>query len=150
MYDSREDTLRHIATVEMLIDEVISHLMDRAKFHDASKLESPEKEAFDVWTPKLSDVTYGSGEYRSMLKQMRPAIDHHQQSNRHHPEYFGEKEIAGMDLVDVVEMLCDWKAASLRHKDGDINKSIGVNTKRFHMPQILVDIFNNTIINMKW
>ena len=38
--------------------------------------------------------------------------------NRHHPEHFGEDGIRGMNLPDVVEMLCDWKAASERTKDG--------------------------------
>ena len=34
--------------------------------------------------------------------------------------------VAGMDILDLVEMLCDWKAASERTKDGDFQKSIEI------------------------
>ena len=49
-----------------------------------------------------------------------------------------------MHIVDVLEMLCDWKAATLRHDDGDIMRSIEINAKRFNMPPMLVAIFKNT------
>jgi hypothetical protein len=50
-----------------------------------------------------------------------------------------------MDLIDLVEMFCDWKAATLRHKDGDINKSIEINSQRFKMSDQLKKIFINTL-----
>lgn len=149
-YDSTQETLKHIRNVHYLIEDIIILLIGRAKAHDASKLKSPEKEIFDEWTPRLSASTYGGEEYKNMLRQMRPAVEHHQKNNRHHPEYFEEKEIAGMDLIDLIEMICDWKAATLRHDNGNINRSIEINKNRFSMPQMLVDIFNNTIVNMKW
>ncbi len=49
-----------------------------------------------------------------------------------------------MDLMDVVEMFCDWKAATMRHNDGDIRKSIEINQKRFNMSDDLMEIFKNT------
>jgi hypothetical protein len=36
-----------------------------------------------------------------------------------------------MDLVQVIEMLADWKAATLRHADGDLARSIEQNAERF-------------------
>lgn len=53
--------------------------------------------------------------------------------------------IEGMDLFDIVEMLCDWFAATLRHADGDIDKSIGINEKRFRISPQLSRIFRNTV-----
>lgn len=50
-----------------------------------------------------------------------------------------------MNLVDIIEMLCDWKAATLRHADGDIYKSIEINQKRFGYSDELKSIFINTI-----
>jgi hypothetical protein len=41
-------------------------------------------------------------------------------------------------------MFCDWKAATLRHKDGDIIKSIEQNQKRFGYSDELKAIFLNT------
>jgi len=150
MYDSKSDTLEHIRNVRMFIDSIIIRLMDREQYHDASKLESPEKEVFDEWTPKLSGVTYGSDEYREMLKQMKPAIDHHQKNSRHHPEFFGEDGILGMDLIDLIEMLCDWKAATMRHDDGDIRRSLEINRCRFNMSNSIFILLENTVKNMGW
>ena len=50
-----------------------------------------------------------------------------------------------MNLIDLIEMLCDWKAATLRHEDGDIIKSIEINSKRFDYGGLLKQIFLNTI-----
>jgi hypothetical protein len=51
-------------------------------------MEFPEVAVFDEFTPKLKDVVYGSEQYKEMTRKMKPAITHHQQNNRHHPEYF--------------------------------------------------------------
>lgn len=53
--------------------------------------------------------------------------------------------ILGMSLLDLIEMLCDWKAATLRHDDGDIRKSIEINQKRFGYSDELKTIFLNTL-----
>ena len=135
-YDSRKDTMKQ--------DKVIHCLTDRAMNHDASKLLSPEKECFDEITPLLKNSTYGSEEYKATLRAMKPAIEHHQWNNRHHPEYFGNG-INGMNLIDLVEMICDWKAASERHADGDIYKSLEINKDRFGMNEQLVSILKNTV-----
>jgi hypothetical protein len=45
----------------------------------------------------------------------------------------------------VVEMLCDWLAATKRHADGDIRKSIAFNQKRFGYTDELKSIFLNTL-----
>jgi hypothetical protein len=50
-----------------------------------------------------------------------------------------------MNLLDVVEMLCDWKAASMRHNDGNIHKSIELNADRFRLSPQLVKILENTV-----
>lgn len=48
-----------------------------------------------------------------------------------------------MNLVDIVEMFCDWRAAVKRHADGDVNKSITHNTERFQLGEVLPEIFRN-------
>lgn len=52
--------------------------------------------------------------------------------------------INDMNLLDIVEMLCDWKAASERHNDGNIRKSIEINANRFGLSPQLVKILENT------
>lgn len=50
-----------------------------------------------------------------------------------------------MDLIDLMEMMCDWKAATLRHNDGDINKSLEINQKRFGYSDELKEIMKNSL-----
>ena len=145
MSKSRFKTLRHIETVRNFLNSVIHELMNRQELHDQSKLEDPEVEIFEEYTPKLRDITYGSEEYRQCMKEMRPAIDHHNRMNPHHPEHFGNG-IKGMSLIDLIEMLCDWKAAGLRHNDGDILKSIEMNQERFGYSDDLKAVMVNTAI----
>lgn len=142
--DSRVATYEHIQTVQRFMGTVLQDLMRRQREHDQSKLVSPEVEVFDEFTPKLATSTYGSEEYKSFLAAMKPALDHHYAANSHHPEHYPEG-VKGMSLLDLVEMLCDWKAATMRHKDGDILKSIEFNQKRFGYSDELKQILLNTI-----
>ena len=146
------ETLKHIQNVAYFLNKVSIELMKRAEVHDQSKLEEPELSTFVEFTSKLAGSTYGSDEYKQFLEAMKPALKHHYANNRHHPEHFQEEADATfrgspvncMTLVDVVEMLCDWKAATLRHDDGDIFKSIEINKERFGLSQQLAAILKNT------
>jgi hypothetical protein len=144
MSESKFKTMRHIETVRNYIGEIILELINRQEQHDQSKLQQPEVDIFEVYTPKLRDCVYGSDEYKQYLAEMKPAIDHHNLCNRHHPEHHN-KGIQGMNLVDLLEMLCDWKAATLRHNTGDIFKSLEINQKRFGFSDELKGILKNTV-----
>jgi hypothetical protein len=190
---SRPETLKHIQQVGVFLKKVEQDLASRRIYHDESKLESPEVEVFDEFTPKLAASTYGSDEYKSYLAAMKPALDHHYAANDHHPEHFcwycpvcnlwlnkdqhetapegpndtGTKycprcckngmlyesqlvaeprgSIEGMGLHQLIEMLCDWKAATLRHNDGCIRRSIEHNQGRFGYSDELKQILLNTL-----
>lgn len=144
MYDSAEDTLKHKQNVMEFIQRMCGDLDRRKILHDNSKLDDPEKKIFDEYTPKLANSIYGSEEYKSYLEGMKVALKHHYANNRHHPEHF-ENGIKEMNLVDLIEMLADWKAATLRHNDGDIMKSIEINQERFGYGDELKQIFINTV-----
>lgn len=137
------DTMRHIERVRNLLNLVIRILLERSEEHDQTKLEAPEVELFTEYTPKLAASTYGSPEYEQFKKDIKPALDHHYANNRHHPEHHKDG-INDMTLIDLIEMLVDWKAASERHNDGNIKKSIEINGKRFEMSSQLIRIFENT------
>lgn len=172
-YDSRPDTLAHILVVRDRLEECIKDLHRRQEQHDLSKLEEPEKSAFDEFTPKLRASTYGSDEYESFRVAMGPALAHHYANNSHHPEHWtgsrcdqcGNPEsepctcggsrtstagIRGMSLLDIIEMLADWKAATGRHADGDLAKSIEINQKRFGYSDELKAILTNTAQRLGW
>lgn len=137
------ETMKHIENVRKYIRIFTDALTTRGVKHDASKLESPELEVFTEVTPKLAQLTYGSEEYNASLKELHVALEHHYAGNRHHPEHF-TKGIEDMTLIDIVEMLCDWKAASLRQHDGNLLKSIELNAQRFGYDDQLKKIFINT------
>ncbi len=148
-YDSTEDTLQHIYMVQILLRQIAQQLNERGKVHDKSKLEEPEKSEFDRLTPILKDLKYGSPEYQDSLNELQIALDHHYKHNSHHPQHY-DNGIDGMDLLDIVEMFCDWKAATMRHKEGNFEKSIDINKNRFNMSEQLVNIFENTRKRLNW
>jgi hypothetical protein len=169
----KKDTMDHINQVREFMMIVVNGLTQRALVHDQSKLKSPELEIFVEYTPKLKNSTYGSEEYKGFLQGMGEALKHHYAHNSHHPEHFKkhvciicfkeykqeppnrcetcmngtfteESDIQQMNLLDIVEMFCDWKAATMRHADGDIYKSIDFNKTRFRYSDDLAAIFRNT------
>ena len=103
----------------------------------------------DEYTPKLRHSTYGRDEYKGFLEGMGEGLAHHYAVNRHHPEHFTDG-ILGMTLVDLIEMLADWKAATERHDDGNLARSMLVNTDRFDISAQLVQILVNTADHFGW
>ena len=77
-------------------DEKIAFLLLRNAFtHDRSKLEGVEF----PWIHQVENKA-----------RLITAIEHHQQVNPHHPEYWSG--VAYMPPVSIAEMVCDWKARS--------------------------------------
>ena len=148
-YNSEADTLRHQKRIMQLVNVATAELLKKVALHDNSKLYEPEKPIFDEWTPKLASTSIGTEEYENMKKEMKVALDHHYANNSHHPEH-QENGIDGMDLLEIFEMFFDWKAASERHHDGNIYKSITVNKERFKMSDQLEQIFINTAKRMNF
>jgi len=138
----KKETWKHIAEVRGLLLIVIGKLFKKANRHDASKLQPPEFDLFVKYTPKLAKSIYGSKEYMRLLKELRPALDHHYAKNAHHPNHHA-KGIRGMNLIDLIEMLCDW--ATKKDKKEDIKQSIILNQKRFGYSDDLKLILLNTL-----
>lgn len=137
------ETIQHIDTVRKYIKIVTDALSNRATKHDSTKIESPELEIFTEHTPELEKLTYGSSEYNECLEKLDVALKHHYANNRHHPEHF-VNGIDDMNLIDIVEMFCDWKASSLRQHDGNLLQSIEISAQRFGCSEQLKRIFINT------
>lgn len=148
MNESKFKTLRHIETVRNYLNASAIELLKRGEQHDQSKLMPPEVETFAIYTEKLRGCTYGSAEYRSYLKEMDIALNHHYKNNKHHPQFY-ENGIRDMSLFDLVEMLCDWYSSTLRHNDGDVYKSIEINQERDGYSDELKQIFINTMHELR-
>jgi hypothetical protein len=144
LLDHDSETLKHVNCVRDNLWILIKELDRRAQVHDASKFEEPERSVFAENTPKLAKTEYGTPEYTTLLGEVKVAIDHHYAKNTHHPEHW-PNGIEDMDLLDLVEMLSDWAAATKRNKNGNIHKSIEHNQTRFGISEQLSKIFTNTV-----
>jgi hypothetical protein len=142
--DASFKTMRHMETVRNYLTVCVHELLERGVHHDQSKLEEPEKAAYAQLQGHLRASVYGSPAYFALIAEHKEVLDHHYTHNRHHPE-FHAAGIAGMTLIDLLEMLMDWKSASLRHDTGDVRKSIEINQRRFGYGDELKRIFSNTI-----
>lgn len=141
--ECRVETQKHIERVRYYIRMFTDRLTTRGVNHDKSKLESPEVELFAEHTEALSTTGYQTDEYKQHMEALKDALTHHYALSRHHPEHYSDG-ILGMNLIDIVEMFCDWKAATERHNDGNLLKSIEINAQRFGYDDQLKRIFLNT------
>lgn len=142
-YQTIAETLIHIDLVSSYLESIKLELSKRQYSHDRSKLQPEELDVFVEYTPKLKASEYNSPEYHQNLAEMKVALDHHYAHNRHHPQWFQEG-VMGMTLIDLIEMLVDWKSSTERTKDGCIYKSIEINKDRFNIPEPIVQILRNT------
>lgn len=119
----------------------ISKLLElRAEMHDLSKLAPPEREVFEVFTPKLKTLVYDSPEYKHALIDMGEGLQHHYQFNSHHPEHYFNG-VAGMTLLDLIEMFCDWVAACDQKQ---VQLDIDRNVARFKITPGIAALLTNT------
>ncbi len=142
--DFIKDLVQYKQWVAQNMQTAASELFQRAAVHDNSKFSPEEFEPYEEAFPNLQKYAYGSEELREELRKIKPAIHHHFSVNRHHPEYFGERGINGMNLIDVLEMVCDWMAASKRSQTG-IDKGLEINKERYGISDQLFEIIRNTV-----
>jgi hypothetical protein len=142
-YDSRADTLAHIHLVRDNIDVFVSEMLRRGRDHDASKFSNIEKPGLDEVLPQLEGVAYGSPAWEDIVNRAAEALAHHYCHNSHQPEHYGNQGVAGMDLFDLVEMVCDWMAAASRNSADGVK--VGYNVQKFGIAPQLASIIENTL-----
>lgn len=149
-YDSRPGTREHIQRVQELLGSAQTALKAAGEAHDLSKLVYPEVSGFNEATWKLKTLKYGTPEYTAALEELKPTLDHHYAHNRHHPECH-ERGIHEMDLIDLLEMLADWKAAGERGKDHrGLQFSIEHNAERFGYDEQMTALLIRTAKRLGW
>lgn len=62
----------------------------------------------------------------------------------------GFTSVNKMTLLDLIEMLADWKAAGERHANGSMEKSLEHNQVRFGITEQLSQILKNTARELGW
>lgn len=147
--DFENETRKHQQCVASLLIKISQMLMQRAIEHDRSKFSKEEKELYQKYTPFFKGTKYGSKEYREIVEKMKPAVNHHYLVNKHHPEFNDingfsfqslNDPIKSMDLIDIIEMLCDWLAAGKRSGQLDFEK----NMKKYFIDGQFAQLLRNT------
>lgn len=142
-YDARLEIHDHITKVRRHLLNIAEELLERAHTHDASKFRPPEVEEYLDYEPVVETIPYGTPDNLAARVALRtPGETHHYKVSRHHPEHF-QDGILGMTLVDLAEMLCDWKAASDTSGFGLV-ASIEANQERFGYGDELKRVLLNT------
>jgi len=147
--DVMRETFSHVRRVGNLMLDIGQEINRRAMSHDDSKFSAEEFESFARETPGHREITYGSDEYRAALDRIRPVVNLHQKRNRHHPEYH-DGGVCDMTLIDLIEMLADWKAAGERHADGSIVRSIEICADRFDLSAEMTRLLQLTAASLGW
>lgn len=138
-----KDTDEHIDNVQNQMIKAIKNLIDRAASHDVSKYSDAEAHIYAKVTPMFKGVPYGTPEHKAVSDLLGPAWEHHQKENDHHTGHH-KNGINDMNLMSIIEMLCDWKAASLRDPNQDFKKSCSMNCDKYGANEQLKNIILNT------
>jgi hypothetical protein len=128
--------------VEIKMFKILENLRMRAENHDKSKLVPPEKDGWDLMDKEPS-YRYGTVEYYKKMKKYYEVFKHHYDVNSHHPEHYGN-DISKMDLLDIIEMLCDWLSYKEDLTDEEIDSTIKGQCKRFNFSDEMQSILINT------
>lgn len=138
-----EDTDHHIGLVQEWMRRAWNLLELQLLTHDESKYSEEEAEIYAVVTPEFAKYEYGTPEHSAVGDKLGPAWKHHLANNPHHPEYH-DNGVDDMDLLYIVEMLCDWKAASMRNPNQDFKKSLQLNLDKKKVAPQLQSVMINT------
>jgi hypothetical protein len=134
----------HKFTVLKIINPIIQDLIKRSEEHDNSKLTEDEFPDIIASSEELKKFPYGSPEYDEVRKKWQSGFEKHSKKNRHHIDHF-ENGIEGMTLVDLIELLADWKSATLRSPHPtNIWNAIRIGAEKYNIPPALIKILENT------
>lgn len=143
-----EKSMLHIAMVRNYLMQSVQNLQQRLLHHDDSKLVEPERSAYEGLDEAIEGIPFGSDEYRRTIKaHLGSALKHHYEHNSHHPEHY-PNGIAGMTLFDLIEMLCDLRAAC--DEKGKLAIDLEVNKRIHNISDDVYQILTNTIQEMGW
>lgn len=136
-------TMRHIRTIQGYMTQVGTEWLERTRRHDESKFSTIEIDGYVGIAEATKGLTAGSKEYLDALEPYKKVIQRHYLMNDHHPEHF-KNGVNGMNLIQVLEMFCDWIAASTDREMHPM-QSIDAQCERFNIDAQLKQIIINTM-----
>lgn len=147
--DVLTDTLLHVNEVKAAIEVFNSELTKRGILHDSTKLQEPEFSPFCFTRERFKKVNYGTPEYQALVDEIKPSIEHHYKHNRHHTAHHANG-IDDMNLIDIIEMISDWKAAERRSPDKKLADTLDYAFEKYKIDVQLGKIITNTLKSLGW
>ena len=122
-------------------NDIFDELTLRASNHDRSKFSEPELTPY-IWLTWNYHHIQNNIPFElpiGMDQKIRDAKIHHFSNNRHHPEW--HVDLNDMTIVDLIEMVCDWKAAGQEFGEKSlVDYADRVLGKRFHFSQKKINL----------
>jgi hypothetical protein len=125
--------LWHNMLVASHLGRLIYLIRKRALVHDASKFTPDEFAGFVHINRVAREHEYGSPEYMASIKET-DAVALHYSRNSHHPEHY-PGGVDDMGLLDIIEMVADWKAASETYGQTSLEDALAVHAERFGLEE---------------
>ena len=123
--------LRHTGLVMAYLTRFSNVLEHRAAIHDLSKFSDDEFNGFVKINQIAREHKYGSPEYRKAIRETN-VVPLHYSRHPHHPEHY-QGGIDEMSLIDIIEMVADWKAASETYGQTSLKESLEIQKDRFRL-----------------
>lgn len=136
--------LKHKEEVVVAMAKFAAEISYRAGVHDNSKFSADEFDINSEHVQHFNKYDFDTAEEKNLRELVGPAIIAHRKRNRHHPEHF-ENGIDGMNLIDLLEMLCDWQSASKRAKGDSLRKGLPILKEKYNISPQLLKIIENTL-----
>lgn len=139
---------QHICNVRKYLSYFSRIVYNRGVEHDQSKLMEPE---LSLWKKMDEEPRYPysidpNSEYQKKLERHKTVFELHWRNNRHHPEHF-HGWYTEMDLVDLIEFMCDNISYKQNLTFEECERLIKDQCARYNFPDILQNILLNTLSN---
>ena len=121
--------IRHIMLVQAAINKITAELNRRGLVHDVTKFQEDEFLGFVKLNQADKLYGYGTPEYKAALAENN-AVELHTSRHSHHPEYY-HNGVNEMNLFDLIEMVCDWRAANQVYGVTTFEESLQKSMDRF-------------------
>jgi len=148
-YKRTEEHIRRVQINALKLynySSMFKHLPEQAKRHDESKYKTPEFLPYVILTHyyrcKQEGIELKTPAH--ITDHIKKAVFHHLKCNSHHPEFWdnsvkplnkGERSAIvnalKMPIIDIAEMVCDWKAMSQELGNSAEDFANSVVNKRF-------------------
>lgn len=139
----------HRVLVQANLLRIADALRARAALHDISKYSLDEFQAVVQIKKVAREFPYGSAEYNQAISDNSVGLSKHFERNSHHPEFHSDG-VQGMQLIDLIEMVCDWKAANTLRDDVQWSNVTAMHIERFKLSKdyvwlidMIVDMLSN-------